>query len=887
VTALRPYAVRVEELETPLALSLERRPQVTWRLAGPSAQAAARITVSGQATWWDSGWVEGGRGRLAIDTALSPSTRYDVRLQVRDADGTESTAGSWFETAPWSGTPASGLWIARDPTAAEAEFLDPPAEADRPNAVRLLDPAVLMRRTFALPAAPVRARLHASARGVYRAFVNGRRVGTDELAPGWTDYGSRTIYQTYDVTAALRAGVNSVGAELTDGWWSGFVGFDERRQGNHYGSAPELWMSLEAELPDGGTVVITTDDQWRQGRGAIEYSDLLMGEMVDARRSILDWAAADYDDSDWPRVRATGAPTTPFVPEAERPIRVTQRIQAIDRSQDAEGRWIYDFGQNLVGRVALSGLRLERGSQLVLRHGEALENGRLYIANLRTAQARDVYVAAGQTAETFEPAFALHGFRFVEITGLQHPLPLESVVASVIGNDLQEAGSITTSHPAIDSLISNVEWSLRGNFVGVPTDCPQRDERLGWLADAQVFLPTASYLREVGPFFRRWLWDVRNAQTPEGSFPDIAPVISHFFADGAPGWGDGGVIIPWELYRASGDLRILEDAFPSMAAWVGHIHRNNPDLIWRTRVGNHYGDWLQIDAETPREVLATAYFARSARLTAKAADALGRADSDRYAALANAIASKFCDAFVEDDGWVSGRTQTGQLLALAFDLLPAERRGAAAARLIDAIDSHAGLLTTGFLGVSLLCPVLSEIGRPDLAFRLLQETRFPSWLYSVERGATTIWERWDGWTDERGFQSTEMNSFNHYSLGSVGSWLFGYAAGIRQSPDSVAFDQLVIAPEVGGSISHVGAAFESPRGRVEVAWRIDSGRISLDVTVPPGPQALVRLPTIDAQVSGMDSIVCESGPRGTEVSLPPGTWKMTGTLLGERAIRAG
>jgi alpha-L-rhamnosidase len=868
-TGLHAVDLRIADLVEPLGVAHDTAPRLTWRTASDlpgDRVVAAEIRVAGGTAAWSSGRLADPRGACRLDIALEPATRYDVVLELTGADGRRHVAETWFETTPLAGDPP-GHWIARDPTAQVAE-VDPPTAADRPRTVRLIDPVALLRRSFVLPARPTRARLLATARGVYRAHLNGERVGDAELAPGWTDYRARTLHQIWDVTDALRPGVNALGAELADGWWSGYVGFDARHPGEHYGPAPWLWMALFLEFADGSQTVVTTDAAWRQSRGEIEYSDPLMGEMIDARRSPGAWTTAEFDDAAWSPVLVGEPLSGPVSAESEAPIRVVERRTAVRRIGGESGPWIYDFGQNLVGRVELAGIDEPAGTEIVLRHGETLDGSSLYTANLRSAEARDVFIAHGEGPRTFTPAFAMHGFRFVEIAGPTRAPDLEQVTALVIGNDLPRTGTLETSHPGVNALIRNIDWSLRGNFVAVPTDCPQRDERLGWLADAQVFLPTALALRDVAPFLRRWLWDVRNAQSPEGSFPDIAPLVSRFFADGAPGWGDGGVVIPWELYRTGGDVAFLEDAYESVVAWVDFVAAANPDGVWRRRTGNAYGDWLSVGADTPREVLATAYAARSASIAAEMARILGRDEHDRLRERADLVRDAFVTAFVADDGLVTGGTQTGQTLALAFGLLPPQLRAPAAARLAELVEANGRRLSTGFLGVAELCPVLSDTGRSDLAFALLEQTAFPSWLYSVDRGATTIWERWDGWTDEAGFQAAEMNSFNHYSLGSIGAWLFGHLAGIRQEEGSVGYDDLVIAPEFGGSITSAAATLETVRGTVRVDWRVDGDRFELAVDIPPGRPARVVLPIANASGEAAEHLL-PSGHHRLSARLQP------------------
>ncbi|MCG5219379.1 alpha-L-rhamnosidase [Streptosporangium sp. KLBMP 9127] len=841
---LTPYDLTCESRTTPLGLD-ESAPRLSWKLADPragQAQTAYRLRVG---TVYDSGVVASSN---TLDVTpdgleLDPETRYDWTVTVWDADGREgASASSWFETGlmgpeRWAGT----SWIEHDPAADPA--LDPPTFGEPlPERLDTCPPARLFRKAFTVRERPVRARLHITARGLYVPFLNGGRVGDGELAPGWTDYRHRVQYQTYDVTDLVEAGQNVVGAQVSDGWWSGYLGFDRRRHAAHYGVRPQLIARLVVEYGDGGREVVVTDGSWRESDGHIVHADLLMGEVRDARLEQPGWDRPAFDDSTWRPARVAGADHQTLIGMLDEPVRVIEDLQPVAVTPLPGGRLLADLGQNMVGRVRLLIRGAAAGTRIALRHAEVLDDdGELYVANLRSAEATDVYVTAGRTEEVFEPAFTVHGFRFVEITGHADV----EVTGRVMHSDTRFVGEFSCSDPDVEKLWANIRWGQRGNFVSVPTDCPQRDERLGWLADAQVFLPTACYNADVSAFFRRWLLDVVDGRSPQGAFPDVAPAVDRpvLNREGAPGWGDGGVLIPWHLYRVYGDLRTLGRCFPAMARWVDWIAEGNPDLVWRHRVGNHYGDWLQVDAETPREVLATAYFARSAAVVARAAQVLGRDDdAKRYGRLAEEIGAVYRDSFVAADGVVKGDTQTTYLLALAFDLLPADLVRPAVDRLVAAIEANGDRLTTGFLGVALLCPVLTRYGRTDVAYRLLHQTGYPSWLYSIRHGATTIWERWDGWTDHAGFQAEEMNSFNHYSLGSVGEWLYGSVAGIDQSDTSIAYDDLVIAPIPGGNLTSAAARFDSPRGPVATAWTLTGGVFDLEVTIPPGVRAAVHLP---------------------------------------------
>lgn len=844
---LTPIDLRCEFRYTPLGIG-ETRPRLSWRLESGvrgDHQTAYQVEVFDNGTpVWNPGWVTSTDQSVEYGGApVRSSTRYEWRVTVTDANGASTSAESWFETALLHEDEWVAEWISHDPR--NNPLAEPPQGHDRAERSSRLAPSPYLRKSWTLDAAPVRARAYVSARGLYELRINGAPVGDAQLAPGWTDYRYRLNYQTYDVTELVTGGDNVVGAVIADGWWSGYVGFDLRRQGKHYGDRPELLVQLVVDLPDGSQRIVATDGTWRETAGDINYADLLMGQYVDARKALTGWDTSGYDDSTWNPVLVVGRDVSTLVAAEDEPVRVTEELSPKSIENKGNGRFIVDFGQNMVGHVALTVRGAAPGDRISLRHAEVLDNGELYTANLRTAEATDVYRPAGEAVEIFDPRLTFHGFRFVEVDGYPGELDPADIVGRVVHSDTPWAGEFRCSDDMVNQLVSNIKWGQRGNFVSVPTDCPQRDERLGWTADAQVFAPTAVYNADLAAFFARWMRDVIDAQSADGAFPDVAPLLCAT-REGAPAWGDAGVIIPWLLYKAYGDVRALDRSFESMTRWVDYIERENPDLVWRKAVGNHYGDWLQIGVTTPREVLATAYFAHSARLVANAATVLGRgSEAARYGTLADKIAAVFNSEFVRDDGTISGETQTCYLLALAFDLLPDELRKPAARHLADDVEKHGRSLTTGFVGVSLICPILTRYGRADLAYALLHNEEFPSWGYSIKHGATTIWERWDGWTEEHGFQSVDMNSFNHYSLGSVGEWLYRHVAGIDQAPDSVGYRDLAIRPSPGGKLTWAEARYDSLVGRVATRWETTNGRINLDVTIPPGSTATIEVPTTD------------------------------------------
>jgi alpha-L-rhamnosidase len=853
-SSLQPYDLQCEFLDRPLAIDATR-PRLTWR--SRSARRGDRPTryqvvvrrvdpTGAQEDIWDSGPQPA--DAVASVTyggpSLAPTTRYAWQVTLWDGeDERAGSADSWFETGMGAGAVWKAAWIGRDES--ELADFDPPVDTYATHNTRSLPASPHLRRHFVLDDPPVRARLYVTARGLFRCSLNGRRVGDDELAPGWTDYRHRIPYHAYDVTELLSSGENVLGAVLAGGWWSGFVGFDPRHAGKLYGNTEELLAQLEIDLPDGSRVTVCSDEDWREASGPIQYADLLMGEAHDARLALHGWDRPGSDTAEWAPVRVQEEGTETVEAARTPPVRVIDQLAPADIGRTADGALLIDFGQNLVGRLRLTVRGAGPGQQIVLTHAEMLEGGDVYLDNLRRAEARDVYVCAGSGVETFAPIFTLHGFRYARIEGYPGELDPEDLVAEVLQSDTPWTGTFECSDHQINQLYRNIRWGQSGNFVAVPTDCPQRDERLGWLADAQVFLPTACRNADVAAFFSNWMDDVVTGQDAAGAFPDVAPRAS-LLTPGAPAWGDAGVIIPWALYRTYGDIEVLERTYPAMRRWLDYVREANPDLIWRHRTGRAYGDWLQVGVQTPREVLATAYFARSADLSARTAEVLGLdTDAKQLRELYDEIRATFVDRFVGADGRVEGDTQTAYLLPLAFDLLPSELRPLAVEHLVDDIVARDHHLTTGFVGVSMLCQVLSAEGRSDVAYRLLHQETFPSWLFSVQHGATTIWERWDGWTPGGGFQSANMNSFNHYSLGAVGDWLFGSVAGIDQAETSIGYAEARLQPRIGGQLTSASAQQETARGLFRSSWVVEGDVVSWDVEVPPGPPAHVVLPTPD------------------------------------------
>jgi len=854
---LKPTGLRCAHQVNPLGVAAARV-RLSWLLEGTGrdrGQRGYQIAVApqeeqlstGEAVCWDTGRVT---SAASADIAyagrpLTCGSRYYWRVRVWDESQGSSdwSEPAWFEVEldQADGWPAGWIGLGRI-----RENFRPPTETGPSDPVAIaLTPAPYLRRPFWLDRPVASARLYVTALGLYEARLNGRRVGDAVLAPGWTDYARRIPYQTYDVTRLLNQGDNVVGAILADGWYCGFFGFDAKQAGAHYGEAPEFLAQLVIDFADGSQQRVVTDDQWRARFAGIRHADLLMGERHDLALEPRGWDAPGFDEAGWLPVHCRERDGRPLVADPGPPVRVIEDIMPRSITTGDDGRHVVDFGQNLTGwlRIGVDG---PPGARVRIRHAEALApNGSLYTENLRTARATDEFSTSGGP-EAFEPRFTLHGFRYAEISGYPGDIGEASIVARVAHSDIAAAGEFESSQGWLNQLFRNIDWGQRGNFISVPTDCPQRDERLGWLGDAQVFARTACYNREVAAFFDKWLDDVADAQFASGAYSDIAPRLNIGWA-GAPAWADAGVIVPWTLYKMYGDTGILGRHFAAMTAWMAFLERGNPGYLRTRDLGNGYNDWLApAEDKTPAELLATAYWAYDAALMADIADAIGRPDEAAgYRALWSKIRAAFADAFVGGDGQITSDTQTAYVLGLHMNLIPGELRDSAADHLVAAISRENWHLATGFVGVGYILPVLCSTGYADVAYRLLEQDSLPSWRYMVDAGATTIWERWDGWTRERGFQSAWMNSFNHYALGSVGEWLYRFVLGLDLSPGTAGFGQLLIRPHPGGGLQWARGSYRSVRGPVTSSWQRVGSRFTLRLGLPPNVTASVRIPSDD------------------------------------------
>ncbi|HXT77041.1 MAG TPA: family 78 glycoside hydrolase catalytic domain [Candidatus Eisenbacteria bacterium] len=888
---------------------LEAQPLPPWKQMPWKTYASRNVTAE----------LRNGQNLIAIEVVhylnerRGPSTNLSVTpmnalLYIETNDGAVQLVKSGDEH--WkSALDANGSWQQPDfddsTWKAPVPFVPPasPFETGNPGHPWPTGAVKALRRTFDVHKPLASARLYATALGAYKFSLNGRRVGDQILSPGWTDYRERVIYQTYDVTSDLKPGKNAIGALLAPGWYS--TPLQWFRQGYNYGDTPPaLRAQLRIEYKDGSIDWIATDESWEAAISPILSAEIYDGETYDARKEQSGWDTASFADNSWKGVDIVQPHEPEIVWQYFQPIRAEKSLQAKAITNPAAGIYIFDFGQNLSGvpRIRVQG---RAGTDVKLRFAEILNpDGTLYTENLRTAKATDHFILAGKGVEEYEPAFTFHGFRYMEISGVAAKPRAEDVQAVVFHTDAPFTASLKTGSAMLNQLWSNILWGQRSNFVGVPTDCPQRDERLGWSADAQVFWRAASYNMDLTAFSRKFSADLRGTQVGTPMYGIFAPGTLTQNPGYGTGWSDAGVIVPWTSWIQTGDKKVIEENWSGMEKYLVAIQEANTDFLWRKNYGIPFADWLSPEGVTPVDLIATAYWAYDVALMKQMAQATGKtADEQKYGELFKKIKAAFNQAFVRPDGFVGGvppppvfasgtavklsdkpvETQTGYVLALYMDLLPDSLRQTAAKRLIDRLEANHWRLGTGFLGTPYLLAALTDTGHADVAYRLLLNTEYPSWGYLIDHGATTMWERWNG---DQMRNDPSMNSYNHYAYGAVADWIYRYAAGVDATPSDPGFRTILLHPTFDRRLGSLDFSYESAYGTVHSSWSISANKAIWKLTIPANATGSLPLSgdrkeafTLDGKSLAQNSRLHSKGSNGQEVyEVPAGSYRFEVTL---------
>lgn len=838
--------------------------------------------------------------------ALKPGTNW---LAIEADNGGTNSAGIigklvvLFANGETLSVPVDSSWSSsRSPSAnwkastAEGGDWKPAAEiarfGDQPWGMitrQILEPLPFFRKSFVVTKPIKRATAFASALGAYELHLNGKPVDTDVLSPGWTDFSKRVHYRGYDITEQLKRGENVVGAILGDGWYASYLAFTGKR--HYYGGDPRLLVQLNIEYQDGSREIVATDESWQAASGPILEADLQMGCVYDAQREFSGWDKVGFAAAKWGGAQVDAAVKANLVAHPGEPMRRTEEIAGKKISEPKPGVYVIDLGQNIVGwaRVKLKG---QAGQKIVVRHAEMLNpDGTIYITNLRAAAATDAYFLAGGGKRAYEPYFTFHGFQYVEINGLDYKPELSDVTGVVVHSDLPHTGWFECSEPLVNQLWLNSIWGQRGNFLDVPTDCPQRDERAGWTGDAQVFMKTACINMNSPAFYTKWLRDLcDDSQREDGAFGDVAPHIDST-KYGNTGWTDAGPICAWRMFEMYGDVHVLAEHYPALQRHMEYLAKTSKGFVRGT---GSYGDWLRLAGPQHSDAIGTAYYNHTAQVMAKIAEALGKnEDAATYRVLGDNIRAAFVNNFIKPDGRiVDAKSETGQTfyaLAFGLDLVPEEMKDKVAEQFVASLAKQDDHIATGFLGTPFILFALQKAGHPALAYKLVLNRTYPGWLQQVIWGSTTMWERWDGWRPDKGFQDAGMNSFNHYWLGCVNEWLFTQAAGV--DTDGAGFRSIIIRPEVihpDQGFQWVKAKYDSIRGPITSSWKIEGEKFHLNLTIPANSTAMVYVPAREAadvteggrpiaRANGVNFLRIENGRAVFEVG--SGRYKFTSARL--------
>ena len=843
-------------------------PRLSWKLATTEKnilQTAYQIRVASTQTFdkkntvWDSGKIPSDESILQTykGTSLQSGKPYFWQVKIWDNKGRES---AWSNIALWE----MGMLSVND---WKAQWIEPVAQAlpEIDNSK-----ASMLRKNFALKSKIAFARAYVTSHGYYELSLNGQKVGNEVLTPGWTAYHKRLQYQVYDVTSMLKSGNNAVGAMLGEGWFRSNLGWVDNK--GYYGKRLGLLCQIYVKYADGTEELILSDGSWKSTNdGPIVVNEIYDGENYDATREIKGWNNTDFNDSKWTNVITANFDNKNLIASEGAKVERIEELKPLKMFKTPKGLLVADLGQNMVGwiRLKVSGTK---GTKIVLRHAEVLDKfGNFYTENLRKAKCMLTYTLKGEGEETYEPRFTFMGFRYVAIEGMD--LKPENITGVVVHSNMKPTGTFECSNPLVNQLQHNIQWGQKGNFVDVPTDCPQRDERLGWTGDAQAFCRTAAYNFDVSSFFTKWLKDVAADQATDGSVPFVIPnILDKMNLSTVPtsaGWGDVSVIAPWTMYLTYGDKQLLENQYPSMKAYVEYIRKKAGDsYVWKN--GSVFGDWLyyqpvienhgEPDGFTDKDYISTAFYAYSASLLKEAALVLGKnEDVKTYGAIYKNVKKAFNDTYVTPSGRIASDSQTAYVLALMFGLLPENRQSKAAEYLVKDIKSRKNHLSTGFLGTPYLCHVLTKNGYTDVAYDLLLQQTYPSWLYPVKMGATTIWERWDGQKVDSTFQDIGMNSFNHYAYGAIGDWMYRVIAGIEIDSKSTGYKHFYLQPEPSTKLSYAKSTLNSPYGEIASGWELKDGKIKLTMKIPANTTATILLPKATMEVTEGGKQINQSG----------------------------
>ena len=837
--------LRCEYLVDPVAIDAEK-PRLSWEMesdAPGAAQTAWRVLASdskdglkqNKGNLWDSGKVESSQSlHIHYDgKKLKSCQQVFWKVMIWDESGRE---GRWSKVSHFG----MGLLDKKD---WQGEWIG--------HTLADNTATPLFRKEFSTKRKVKRAVIYTIACGSFHLTIDGKDVHTDRLTSSWTEFEKRHYYRAYDVTKLVsKRGRHCLGTELGDAWYRmWFPPWGKNK--NRYGDTLSFQSQLRLEYENGTVETVATDTSWKTTFGPTLDNGIYEGETYDAQLEEKGWDAPGFDDSRWetPVVRQYRHADAIWQVYPAEPVQITEELKPVDCWTVAPNKVIYDFGQNFAGHVRLH-VKGKAGTVVRMRFGEMVNfDQTLYVDNLRGALASDTYIMRGLKNEVWEPKFTFHGFRYVEVSGLPVRPSLNNLTGVVVGSDTPRVGHFECSDKMVNKVFENAVWTQRANFLEVPTDCPQRNERLGWTGDAQVFIRTAICNMDTAAFFKKWMRDLKDSQSDDGRIPSVAPNVLGPNGVGGAAWSDAVAVCPWALYQCYEDKELLADMYPAMKDWVAYLKKTSNKLLCDSI--HTFGDWLSINANTPRDVVRTAHFAYATDLTRKAAEALGqKADAKKYQKLFNDIKKVFNKHFVKSNGKIEGDTQTGYLMALKFNLLSPKRQKQAAKHLVANIKSRKNHLSTGFIGTALIMSVLRDTDNLDTAYTLLENKTFPSWGYSVVNGATSIWERWNGWTKEDGPGPVTMNSYSHYAYGAVVEWMFDTIAGIDHS--GTGFQKFALRPLPGGNLKHASASYHSPYGVIKSAWKKSGKSTRFEFTIPANTQADVQLPVKDLSKVKLD-----------------------------------